>query len=212
MKYRIQPLHQEHLSEVAQIHLRAFQNTFLTSMGLRFLCEYYQIYLCSPVAVALTSVDDSSNRVVGFVTGTEDVELLYGQTFRSQLFQLAGASIIRCFETPKMILQLWQRRSRVVKPLFNKFLKISSHPNTTFSCLPRASLTSIAVDPDYQRQNIASELLCNFMDELRDRNITSVKLGVEKSNEAACRFYQKMGWKLNNDASNGESLIYYFDF
>lgn len=198
MDYEIVELQTNHLSSVAQLHVRAFDGYFLSRMGERFVLEYYRCYLLSPYAVAYTALSPNNHDgdVIGFVTGADDVVAFYNQTFRRQFWTLVAAATLRCLGEPGLITELWHRRGRVLGPLFARILGRKSSVPSEVPVLPAASLTSIAVDPRHLRQGIAKALVSVFLEELRDRGAPAVKLGVLSQNVPACAFYERLGWQL----------------
>ena len=59
---------------------------------------------------------------------------------------------------------------------------------------PRAELASIAVDPRYRNQGIASILLDSTIRRLRRRRVSRIALVVKVTNTAAIRFYEWRGF------------------
>jgi len=61
--------------------------------------------------------------------------------------------------------------------------------------LPREiDVHNLAVDPAYRRQGIGKTLLYAAIDEARRQRVSRVTLEVRKSNEAAQRLYQSLGF------------------
>ena len=61
-----------------------------------------------------------------------------------------------------------------------------------------ASITSIAVHPDYKRKKIAHKLMSQLLETLREMKIFSVKLEVRESNVAAKQLYDALGFKTSH--------------
>lgn len=59
-----------------------------------------------------------------------------------------------------------------------------------------ASITSIAVHPDYRRKEIARKLMLKLLETLREKRISNIKLEVRESNEAARKLYESLGFEL----------------
>jgi len=65
---------------------------------------------------------------------------------------------------------------------------------------------NLAVDPAYRRQGIGRSLLAAVIEEARDSGLSRVTLEVRKSNDAAQRLYQSLGF-----AVQGVRTGYYSD-
>ncbi|MBS3819182.1 ribosomal protein S18-alanine N-acetyltransferase [bacterium] len=59
-----------------------------------------------------------------------------------------------------------------------------------------AQISNIAVHPHYRKSGIAENVLCQVMDELRNRGVKYVVLEVRPSNQAARFLYNKLGFKV----------------
>lgn len=55
--------------------------------------------------------------------------------------------------------------------------------------LDEAELLLIAISPEFQRQNLGSQLIQNVLNELRSQGVLKLFLEVRESNIAACEFY-----------------------
>jgi ribosomal-protein-alanine N-acetyltransferase len=54
----------------------------------------------------------------------------------------------------------------------------------------------LAVKESYRKQGIGSSLLTDFINEMKQQNVTNVELEVRTSNKRAMRFYQARGFLL----------------
>jgi [ribosomal protein S18]-alanine N-acetyltransferase len=54
----------------------------------------------------------------------------------------------------------------------------------------------LAVKESYRKQGIGSSLLTDFINEMKQQNVTNVELEVRTSNKRALRFYQARGFLL----------------
>lgn len=68
--------------------------------------------------------------------------------------------------------------------------RLSTNPSTE----PQAEIYNIATAPNCRRMGAATWLVMSFLEECRAKEIERVLLEVRKSNDAAIRFYQKMGF------------------
>ena len=63
------------------------------------------------------------------------------------------------------------------------------------SVLDEAHITKIAVKEGYRRHGVGRILLSGMFDEARERGINSITLEVRRSNEAAIKLYERMGFE-----------------
>lgn len=70
--------------------------------------------------------------------------------------------------------------------------------------LDEGSIHNIAIHPDYQRQGLASKLLNNAMQQMKDKSVERCFLDVRRSNIAAVAFYTGLGFQVE-----GERRDYY---
>lgn len=71
----------------------------------------------------------------------------------------------------------------------------------------RGWVNYLAVDPEYQRQGIARELMTEVERLLTDAGCPKLNLQVRATNEAAMRFYERIGYKQDEVVSFGKRLI-----
>lgn len=78
-------------------------------------------------------------------------------------------------------------------------LKIVSEEKIVGFCITQivvdeATLFNIAIDPAYQRQGLAKQLLTTLIEQLAQRGITTIWLEVRASNTNAIYLYQALGF------------------
>lgn len=193
MEIRVRPMTAGDVQAVAAVHERAFDDSFLARMGVRFLAEFYRGYVDSTLAVTRVAVTDDGH-LAGFVVGAVDVEGFNSWLYRSRALRLAAAVILQVFKTPSLALHVLARVPRVARAFRRPpgpAAESRGHPG-----LPRASLTSIAVHPDMRGRGVASRLIRAFESDLVARGVRDVKLGVRQANAAARRCYEGLGWVL----------------
>lgn len=70
-----------------------------------------------------------------------------------------------------------------------------SIPETPYSCGRNyCEINELGVDKNFQRQEIAKELLSNIKEEAKQRGINRIELNVWEFNKDAIEFYEKMGF------------------
>ena len=60
--------------------------------------------------------------------------------------------------------------------------------------LEEADINQVAVTPAYRRRGVATQIMQDFMQKVKDLGITAVTLEVRKSNLEAIGLYEKMGF------------------
>lgn len=75
--------------------------------------------------------------------------------------------------------------------------KIAGYISAIFEESGLASITSIAVHPNYRRKQIAQKLVSKLIENLKEEGIIKVKLEVRESNEAAKKLYESFGFKFS---------------
>ena len=60
----------------------------------------------------------------------------------------------------------------------------------------KAKILMLSVSELYQKQNIGSKLLTQFLEEISNENVNTVELEVRVGNKKAIRFYQKYGFEI----------------
>ncbi len=80
-----------------------------------------------------------------------------------------------------------------------------------------AHITNIAVDPNYQKKGVASEILKAIIKKSHELEIIGVTLEVRESNEAALKLYEKFGFenegiRKNYYENNENAIIMWLNF
>ena len=65
-----------------------------------------------------------------------------------------------------------------------------------------AKILMLSVSSKERRQNIASNLLNNFITEITKEDIKNIELEVREDNKKAIKFYKKHGFKVTNKIQN----------
>ena len=58
-----------------------------------------------------------------------------------------------------------------------------------------AHVSNVAVDPEYQRQGVATRLLIELLDRVRERGSTTITLEARAANKRAHRLYSRLGFQ-----------------
>ncbi|NYH90099.1 GNAT family N-acetyltransferase [Actinopolymorpha rutila] len=165
----------------ARLHARSFSRFFLTSLGERFLREFYRGFVEDPAAVTMVA-RDAAGAVVGVVVGTVVPDQFFRRMLRRQLGPLLVASLLAVLRRPTAVVRLLRGlRYRGGLPILVR----------------GALLSSICVDPDLEASGIGRQLLGAWWSAVQARGGTHAYLSTDADgNDRVNRFYQRAGWEL----------------
>lgn len=179
MKYRI--VKSTECESLAKIHLEAFGDFFLTSLGYSFLRTYYQACLESKDVINVCAVNEQ-DEIIGFSIGN-----ILSQGFHKRLllknfhkFFIQGIFIL--FSRPKALFRLANNLEK------NNF----TDDNGRY-----AELLSIGVLPTYNGQGIGKELIKIFERAAINRGCSQIALTTDfYENSKVLEFYKSTGYKV----------------
>lgn len=176
----LRPVKQDNVSGVVNIHIKAFPDFFLTSLGSSFLKTYYSSVIKHSTGIGVCMTE--SNRVIGFAVGTSCSNGFHKRILLSNLLQFTYQLFRVFFLKPKSIIRLFSN--------LEKKTKIDIPP---FS----AELLSIGVDPSHKGQGVGKILLDAFEKEAREKLSKAVLLTTDYyNNHATIKFYEKCGYSV----------------
>ena len=167
---------------IRDIHLLSFRGFFLSSLGSRFLEEFYRGIVSDDKSVVVVAVNNGS--IVGFAAGTFEPKGFYRRLGIWRVVRLVLSALPVVFSRPSVALKIARRviRSRV----------------GTATVLGRALLMSLAVDPRATRKGIGRKLVGAFLDQARGRKCKGVWLTTDAiENGGANALYEKCGLRLS---------------
>lgn len=171
-------------TSLAKIHMEAFKNFFLTSLGYNFLCNYYYSCLAEESSILICAVDENEN-VVGFATGTMNSSGYHRALLLNNKFRFIISAIKIFISNPIAI-----------KRLYNNFSKT----NHSFDDGNYAELLSIAVIPGLKGAGLGSNLLSQFESEVKKRGGERLSLTTDyEDNNDVLEFYAKCEYKVFYD-------------
>jgi len=175
----IQPLDENDVGDVAQIHLKSLKGAFLSELGIDFLVEVYYGILRSKHAVCYVYREKS--KVVGFIAGTRDTKKFFRDVFRMKGLRFASIIIVKALKKPKIVYYGMQSLL---------------YPSTSTDV--DGELLSIAVLDESRNKGVGKKLVERLNDYFKDEGIKGLKVTVEKDNVKANRFYKKMGFRYSS--------------
>lgn len=197
----IDPIETSHLPQVASVHLAAFPDSALTKLGREAVRRYYEWQIIGPHD-GLNIGAFVDGQLVGFCFGGIRRGALGGFLERNRSF------LIRRVITHPWLLSnpLFRERAKyAVQRLFGRLRpkQVSSSVPVAKTAVvqepPAFGILSIAIDPRLQGQGIAQALMDYSEFEARKRGFTKMHLTVHPTNTRAVRFYEKGGWRRNQD-------------
>ncbi len=175
---------------VVDVHLRAFQSFFLTSLGRAFLAVLYAAII-EFGEVALVSTSDG--QVTGFAAGSVNPGSFYRRLLRAHLIDFGLAALPAVLRNPREAL-------RVVRALGKP--SVGSRPPGT------ATLLSLAVDPSVRGQRHGKHLVQSFIAECRSRGASDIDLMTDKyGNDAVNAFYAGLGFRIGREVTTPERRV-----
>jgi ribosomal protein S18 acetylase RimI-like enzyme len=142
----------------------------------------YNNYITSELGCAYVYMINET--ILGFIVGTINPSVYYNQLLKKRGLRMIWLTLKKVIRNPRI---LWE----ITKRDFSGFFR----PNKSEESYSRASLDSIAVQPEYWGTGIAQQLTEAFLNNLKACGISEVHLGVAATNVRAKRFYERMGFK-----------------
>lgn len=172
---------QTEYDSLAKLHLRAFNDFFLSTLGYNFLKTYYQAALKSKESLAVCAVDEKGD-LVGFSIGC-----IHSKGFHKRLLLQ---------NTIKFALQAIRIIFTNLKAIFRLINNLDKNANKDDDG-NYAELLSIAVSPDSKNLGIGKELIKEFEFEAIKKGCKKIALTTDYSNnDQVISFYKKAGYSV----------------
>lgn len=182
----IRELRKEDSKMIAKLHVLAFPNFFLTSLGIRFLNTFYEKTLKSKNGLGVGVFKD--DKIIAFAVGSNQIRGFYKSLVSSDGLSLLIAALPALVFKPKSVL-------RIIKNIIGS--------DKGFQPNDGAWLLSICTDPHYQGVGISQQCLLGFEKLCLGKSIEKIWLTTDnQENERANLFYKKMNYQLKNTFSN----------
>jgi ribosomal protein S18 acetylase RimI-like enzyme len=181
------------LPQTVEVHKAAFPNSFLTTLGDRFLYELYLGFLHDESSIYLLAKE--KDRLLGLAVGTTKPHDFFKRLLVRRWFAFLSAGFDGLLKNPV----------RVGK----RFLFALIYRGETPRQLDGATLlSSIGVLPACGGRGIGALLIKRFCDEAAHRGSPSVYLLTDSGeNDAVNRFYLKCGFSLDGRIERQERRI-----
>lgn len=190
-KIQVRSIEVQDIDSIVEIHLKSFEGFFLTFMGQKFLKVLYQS-ICKDLT-GIGFLIEVDNKIAGFVIGTSHLTGLYSRLLKKNFLEFGFASISSILKKPSIIIHLFRT--------FTSTKQQNSSEDI-------ATLMSIAIDPEFQGNNIGAILVDEFLKEASKRDCKKVNLNTDaKNNDKANHFYQKLGFSLHQTFTTPEGRM-----
>lgn len=184
-----------HLDEIVEIHLKAFPNFFLTSLGSEFLLLFYSCLLKDKNTLAWAIKKD--NNIIGFFFATKYAKGVYFRMIKKSFLRFIIVLFLRILRNPSLL---------------SRFLisaKSSNNHVIPVDCY--ATLLSICVNPEDSGRGYGKLLLGKLEEEFILSNILSYYLTTDSfNNNSTNLFYENNKFELYSNFWQGKRKMNLF--
>ncbi len=178
--------------KIAEIHIKAFPNFFLSDLGYDFLVLFYKSIIKDQNTIAICLED--SHEIIGFAIGTKNYDSFYKKLLFSNFFSFSLVLFKKFVSKPTLL-------TRMIISFYSskKVKNISKY---------RSCLLSICIDPGYSKKGLGSLLIKNFEFYLFKNDIISYFLTTDaNNNDSVNKFYIKNNFNLDYTFLQGKRLM-----
>jgi ribosomal protein S18 acetylase RimI-like enzyme len=194
----------EHVSGMAQCHIKSFPRRFMTEMGYHWLCALYRFFIKHSGSICRVAVD-ADGKIVGLAVGGDS-------HIRDEFLNSA------VFRYPHLI--FWKFLSKglvrrvLLQELAGKLRRKHAAAHSSDTKAPSAgirsgNLLSICVLPGYKGTGVAGKLIESFQLACAAEGYERLTLSVLSENSRAVAFYEIHGWRQSG--KSGESTRFCLD-
>jgi len=196
IQYKRTGFSNKQLIEATKIQVRELNKGFLSSFGEKALLLIFSHIAESFSGVAVLAIDETTNRVIGYVLGTLSTKKLYKD------FILKKTPQALYYFLPKLL--SYKKIKKAFETLLYPSNKISDN-------LPVPELLDLAVLSEFHGLEVARNLFIHFADELQRRGFSEFKIPTASSLTRAHKFYEKMGAYQDSSFTlhDGQDTLYY---
>jgi ribosomal protein S18 acetylase RimI-like enzyme len=170
---------------VTEIHLKAFNDFFLSQLGEKFLTIYYKCFLDCPTGFGVGIFSDD-NILLGFSVVTTQAKGFNKRLFVSNFYPFFKIGTKLAFTKPGALIRLMKNMTK--------------RANVNFDDGEYAELFSIGVDPGKQGLGIGKMLLEDTEALAVEEGCTRITLTTDYcNNENVINFYTNMGYSVFYD-------------
>ncbi len=194
----LNPNNKSYIEQVAGLHSAFLKTGFLSKLGKNFLINLYEAIARSENSFLIVFVE--KEKVIGFISGTENLNLFYKYFFKTYFFNIIVSLLPVIFSFNKL--------KKVIEIIC--YIKGKDREDVK---LPDAELLSIVVEQNSRGKNIGEKLFITLLEEFKKRNIKEFKIIVGSELKHAKKFYEKLGAEQIGEIElhkGADSIIYIF--
>ncbi|MBK5355072.1 GNAT family N-acetyltransferase [Pseudomonas sp. TH41] len=180
---------------LVDLHIAAFPDFFLSSLGEGFLSVLYSNYLSSPNCACLVAfdTDGQGKKPIGSAVAIGNPSLFYKELLKKQWLKFSIRAIPSLLKKPGLVAR------KLVSAIFYRG-DASSEFNTANAVL----LSTISVSPEAQGQGVGKKLLENVESFANESRFDFVYLMTDQDeNSAVNSFYLNNGYRLESTVLKG---------
>jgi len=167
---------------LVEIHLKSFNDFFLSSLGKGFLETFYKACIKNPGAISIVCTTEEGLSM-GFALASVKSKGFYRNILVGSLFAFSLEAIRLLFSKPRALLRLALNLS-----------KSDSDVGDT------AELLSIASLPEYSGKGVGKLLIETIENKLKDHQCKAITLTTDyNDNDNVIGFYQSRGFEIDSD-------------
>lgn len=170
----IRKMRLEEAENIGRIHRSALENTFLSSLGIRFLAEMYRTLAKDHKSTIF--VAEENEEIAGFISAVEESSNFIKRIVLKSPVRVSLAIGFQIIKKPSIIKKIFQTLS------YSKLCHLENADT---------ELLAIAVVPKFQRGGIGSALFSALLQELKAKGIKKLKVLVGQELVSAQNFYKK---------------------
>jgi ribosomal protein S18 acetylase RimI-like enzyme len=181
---QLRQLVNNNVNEMVNIHSKAFEGFFLTSLGPNFLKTYYRSCIKNELTISV-GVFDENNKLCGFAIGASNSSGYHKRILLSNFYRFANSLINVAVFRPRILIRLLLN--------LNKSNKKEEQKN-------KSELFSIAVLPNFKGIGLGYKLLSHFESIVKDLGVNTILLTTDsENNQDVLNFYAKNGYSIYYD-------------
>lgn len=181
--FKLRPLRRDDIQSAVQVHLLAFPSFFLSSLGPRFLAEFYGSFLDDPQGKGVVA-EAPDGRILGIAVGAVNPAGYFRRLLLRRWWAFGLASVGILLRRPAII---------------SRLARATLYRGDTPPGGDRALLSSIAVHPNVQGCGLGSRLMGHWVRTVKECGATGCYLTTDRdSNDAVNAFYLRQGWYLES--------------
>lgn len=169
-------------SKLADIHLKSFNDFFLSTLGKRFLETFYKACIKNPDAISVVCTTEEGV-TAGFALASLKSKGFYRNLLVNNFFAFSMEASRLIFSRPRALLRLALNLSK-----------------SGSDAIDTAELLSIASLPEYSGKGVGKLLIETIENKLKDHQCKAITLTTDYyDNDNVIGFYRSRGFEIDSD-------------